>query len=195
MSDFILDRNVVLPQLIENPQDYLIVTGLAGTARDIAHLCGPESPNFYTMAGAMGGAVPMALGLALAQPDKRVLCVTGDGELLMNVGALAVVAAMNPANLGIVCVDNGHYGETGNQMSHTGLGTDLAAMASGAGIKQIRTVADEGAIEDAAAMIKGGNAAFFVHLKVNDGPPASVKRSLDANYTKSAFRKALLGEA
>lgn len=195
MSDFVLDRQVVIPQIIENPHDYLIVTGLAGTARDIAHLCGADAANYYTMAGAMGGAVPMGLGLALARPDKRVLCVTGDGELLMNVGALACVAVMNPSNFGIICVDNGHYGETGNQLSHTGHSTDLAMMAAGAGIKQVRTVQEEGEIAGAAEMVKGGNATFFVHLKVNDGPPASIKRSLDANYTKTAFRKALLGEA
>lgn len=195
MSDFILDRKDVIPKLIENPENYLIVTGLAGTARDIANLCGAEGTNYYSMAGAMGGAVAMGLGLALAQPEKRVLVVTGDGELLMNVGALATVAVMNPPNLGIICVDNGHYGETGNQVSHTGHSTDLAVMASGAGIKQVRTVAEESQIGDASAMIKGGNATFFVHLKVNDDPPAPIKRSLDANYTKTVFRKALLGTA
>lgn len=195
MSDFVLDRKEVIPRLIQNPENYLIVTGLAGTARDVASLCGAEGTNYYTMAGAMGGAVAMGLGLALAQPDKRVLVVTGDGELLMNVGALATVAVMNPPNLGIICVDNGHYGETGNQVSHTGHTTDLAVMASGAGIKQVRTVADESQIDDAAAMVKGGNATFFVHLKVNDGPPPTIRRSLDANYTKTVFRKALLGTA
>jgi len=194
MSDFVLDRGEVIPKLIENPQDYLIVTGLAGTARDIANLCGAEGSNYYSMAGAMGGAVPMALGLALAQPNRKVLCVTGDGELLMNVGALATVAVMNPSNFGIICVDNGHYGETGNQVSHTGHTTDLSVMAQGAGIKQVRTVAQDSDIADAAAMVKGGNATFFVHLKVNDTPPARIKRSLDANYTKTVFRKALLGE-
>jgi phosphonopyruvate decarboxylase len=195
MSDFVLDRKEVIPRLIQNADEYLIVTGLAGTARDVASLCGAEGANYYTMAGAMGGAVAMGLGLALAQPDKRVLVVTGDGELLMNVGALATVAVMNPPNLGIICVDNGHYGETGNQVSHTGHTTDLGVMASGAGIKQVRTVADESQIDDAAAMVKGGNATFFVHLKVNDGPPPVIKRSLDANYTKTVFRKALLGTA
>jgi thiamine pyrophosphate-dependent acetolactate synthase large subunit-like protein len=195
MSDFVLDRGAVIPELIQNPEDFLIVTGLAGTARDIAGICGAEGTNYYSLAGAMGGAVAMGLGLALAQPNKRVLCVTGDGELLMNVGALATVAVMNPANFGIICVDNGHYGETGNQVSHTGHSTDLAVMASGAGIKQVRTVAQEGDIADAAAMVKGGNATFFVHLKVNDTPPKRIKRSLDANYTKTVFRKALLGEA
>ena len=195
MSDFVLDRGEVFPKLIENPQDYLIITGLAGASRDVAGICGADGVNYYAMAGAMGGAVAMGLGLALAQPDQKVLCVTGDGELLMNIGSLATVAVMNPSNFGIICVDNGHYGETGNQVSHTGHSTDLAVMASGAGIKQVRTVAQEGDIADAAAVVKGGNATFFVHLKVNDNPPPRIKRSLDANYTKTEFRKALLGEA
>ncbi len=81
------------------------------------------------MAGAMGGACMIGLGLALARPDKRVLVVTGDGELLMNVGALATIAVINPPNLAILCVDNGHYGETGYQKSHTSLGVDLEKIA------------------------------------------------------------------
>ena len=78
----------------------------------------------------------MGLGLALARPDKRVLVVTGDGELLMNLGALATIAVINPPNLAILCVDNGHYGETGWQKSHTSLGVDLEKIAIGAGIKR-----------------------------------------------------------
>ncbi len=125
-TDFQLDRNEVLPQLIQEPDKFLIIAGLAGTARDIAHLCGVGSSNYYAMAGAMGGAVSIGLGLALAQPERRILVCTGDGELLMNIGALATVSVMKPANLGILCVDNGHYGETGNQQSHTGQCTNLA---------------------------------------------------------------------
>ena len=89
--------------------------------------------NYYACA-VMGGATAMGLGLALAQPTRRVLVMTGDGELLMNVGSLATVAIMHPPNLSIVCVDNGHYGETGYQKSHTSLGVDLAAIVAGAGI-------------------------------------------------------------
>ena len=84
----------------------------------------------------MGAACMMGFGLALARPDKHVLVVTGDGELLMNLGSLANIAVFNPSNLSIVCVDNGHYGETGYQKSHTSLGVDLErsrrAPASGA---------------------------------------------------------------
>src|SRR6266852_7628130 len=131
--DFVLDRREVIPALIGRHEDFLFVTGLAGTSRDIAALTA-DGAHIYTMAGAMGGACMMGLGLALARPDKRVLVATGDGELLMNVGALTTIAVMNPANLSIVCVDNGHYGETGWQKSHTSLGVDLEQIAIGCGI-------------------------------------------------------------
>ena len=111
------------------------MTGLAGTARDIAALTN-DGAHIYTMAGAMGGACMIGLGLALARPDKRVLVATGDGELLMNLGALATIAVLNPANLAILVVDNGHYGETGYQKSHTSLGVDLEKIAAGSGIKR-----------------------------------------------------------
>jgi hypothetical protein len=116
---FILDRRDAVPALIGRHEDFLIVSGLAGTSRDVAALTG-DGAHTYTMAGAMGGACMIGLGLALARPDRRVLVVTGDGELLMNVGALATIAVMNAPNLAIVCVDNGHYGETGYQKSHWG---------------------------------------------------------------------------
>src|SRR6476469_4831385 len=111
---FVLDRVEAVPALIERHEDFLLVAGIGDTTRDVAALA-DDGAHIYTMAGAMGGATMMGLGLALARPDKRVLVVTGDGELLMNVGTLATIAVLNPSNLSIVCVDNGHYGETGYQ--------------------------------------------------------------------------------
>src|SRR5215472_3617762 len=137
---FLLDRCEALPALLGRHEDFLIVAGLSGSARDVAALTG-NGPHAYILVGAMGAACMVGLGLALARPDRRVLVVTGDGELLMNVGALATIAVINPANLVIVCVDNGHYGETGWQKSHTSLGVDLEKMAIGAGIKRTLTVA------------------------------------------------------
>ena len=93
--DFILDRRDAVPALIGRHEDFLIVAGLAGTSRDVAALT-RDGAHTYTMAGAMGGASMIGLGLALARPDKRVLVVTGDGELLMNVGALATIARSGP---------------------------------------------------------------------------------------------------
>ena len=118
---FMLDRRTAVPALIGRHEDFLFVAGLAGTSRDIAALTA-DGAHIYSMAGAMGGACAMGLGLALARRDKRVLVVTGDGELLMNLGTLATIAVLDPPNLSIVVVDNGHYGETGYQKSHTSLG-------------------------------------------------------------------------
>jgi thiamine pyrophosphate-dependent acetolactate synthase large subunit-like protein len=95
-----------------------------------------------------------------------VLVVTGDGELLMNVGALATIAVMNPPNLAIVCVDNGHYGETGYQQSHTSRGVDLEKIAAGAGIKLTRTIEDSADLAAGARLIRDGNATAFVLLRV-----------------------------
>src|SRR6266852_9377466 len=141
-AGFVLDRRDAVPAIIGRHEDFLFVTGLAGTARDIAALT-HDGAHIYTMAGAMGGAAMIGLGLAVARPDELVLVATGDGELLMNLGALATVAVLNPPNLKILCVDNGHYGETGYQQSHTSLGVDLEKVAAGSGIKLTRTISQE----------------------------------------------------
>jgi len=187
-----LDRRSAVPRLIGDPSDFLIVAGLAGTAREIGHLT-DGAPNAFLLAGAMGAATMMGLGLALVQPERRVLVVTGDGELLMSLGALTNVGVLQPPNLAIVCVDNGHYGETGNQLSHTSLGVDLAAIAAGAGIAATRTATTEAEIDAAAPLLRESNGPAFVLLKVSDAPPPTFIRSFDAVESKHAFRRALLG--
>ena len=86
--------------------------------------------NFYLW-GAMGSAALVGLGLAQAQPDRTVVVITGDGEQLMGLGGLATIGVAKPKNLVIVVIDNNHFGETGMQQSHTGLGLELASVAAG----------------------------------------------------------------
>ena len=191
-SEFILDRRDAVPALIGRHEDFLIVSGLAGTSRDVAALTA-DGAHTYTMAGAMGGACMIGLGLALARPDRRVLVVTGDGELLMNVGALATVAVMNPPNLVIVCVDNGHYGETGYQKSHTSLGVDLEKIAAGSGIRATRTIASREELAEGARLLREGNGAAFVLLRVKPMDPPAFKRNMDPSACRNRFRAALLG--
>src|SRR5471030_653848 len=167
---FVLDRREAVPALLGRHEDFLIVTGLAGTAKDIGALT-RDGEHTFTMAGAMGAACMTGLGLALARPDRRVLVITGDGELLMNIGALATIAVMNPANLSIVCVDNGHYGETGYQKSHTSLGVDLEKIAIGSGIRMTRTIKSEAEIADGARLLRAGNGTAFVLLRVKPTDP------------------------
>jgi thiamine pyrophosphate-dependent acetolactate synthase large subunit-like protein len=191
-ANFILDRRQAVPAIIGRHEDFLIVAGLAGTAKDVAALTN-DGAHAFAMAGVMGAAAMMGLGLALAQPARRVLVVTGDGELLMNVGALATIAVIDPPNLSILCVDNGHYGETGYQKSHTSLGVDLEKMAIGAGVKRTRTVALDSEIADGARLIREGNSTAFVVLRVKPTDPPRFKRNLDPALARLRFRQALLG--
>ncbi len=189
-SDFVLERGKAVPALIGRHEDFLIIAGLGGTACDVGAVTG-DSAHGYVLSGAMGAACMMGLGLALARSDRRVLVVTGDGELLMNVGALATIAVIDPANLAIICVDNGHYGETGWQKSHTSLGVDLEKIAIGCGIKHTRTVADVADIANGARLLRESNGTAFVLLRVAPTDPPPFKRNLDASLCRDRFRAAL----
>jgi thiamine pyrophosphate-dependent acetolactate synthase large subunit-like protein len=187
---FVLERSEAVPALIGRHEDFLIISGLGGTACDVGAVAG-DGAHVYSLAGAMGAACMMGLGLALSRPHKRVLVVTGDGELLMNVGALATIAVMNPANLAILCVDNGHYGETGWQKSHTSLGVDLEKIAVGCGIRHTRTVAAANDIAGGARLLREGNGTSFVCLRVQPTEPPAFKRNFDASLCRDRFRAAL----
>jgi phosphonopyruvate decarboxylase len=191
-TDFVLERSEAVPALIGRHEDFLIVAGLGGTACDVGAVTG-DALHVYSLGGAMGAACMMGLGIALSRPDRRVLVVTGDGELLMNVGALATIAVMNPPNLAILCVDNGHYGETGWQKSHTSLGVDLEKMAAGAGIAHTATVATDADIAAGARLLRDTNGSAFVNLRVKPGEPAPFRRNFDPSLLRDRFRAALLG--
>lgn len=182
-----LDRREILPRLIPNPDDYLIVAGLAGPARDAAALTG-DGANTFAMAGCMGAAVSMGLGMALAAPDRQVLVITGDGELLMNLGSLASVATLAPRNLTIVCIDNGCHGETGGQTGHTSHRTDLEMVAKGAGLPATMTFSDMTRAAEAAEFIKSSPPPRFLLCRVLDGPPTAYKRNIDPAACRLRFK-------
>jgi phosphonopyruvate decarboxylase len=189
-AEFVLERAKAVPALIGRHEDFLIIAGLGGTASDVAAITG-DAASVYSLGGAMGAACMMGLGLALARPKERVLVVTGDGELLMNVGALATIAVLDPANLAILCVDNGHYGETGWQKSHTSLGTDLEKIAIGCGIRQTRTVSSNAELAEGARLLRAGHGTRFVVLRVAAGEPPPAKRNFDGSLMRDRFRAAL----
>ena len=141
----------------------------------------------------MGAGPMMALGLAIAQPGRKVLGITGDGELLMNIGALGTIALMAPANLKLVCVDNGHYGETGNQDSHTGLGVQLDRIAAGFGIPTVFTINAMADIDEGKRILAAPGLAFIL-LRVKEGPALKKPRSLRPHVVRDRFRAALLAE-
>jgi phosphonopyruvate decarboxylase len=192
MAEPTLDRREVLSRLFPAPEDYLFVSGLAGSARDAAALTA-DGDNLFTMAGTMGAAVSMGLGVALSAPEAEVAVITGDGELLMNVGALATVASTAPNNLTIVCIDNGCHGETGGQPGHTARRTDLARMAEGAGLASTLSIANPDRLAAGARFLIEAPAPRFLLVRVIKGPPAAYKRDLDPAACRLRFRNAYLG--
>ena len=147
MRDARFDRRALVAGILERRGDAAVVAGLGSPAWD-CHAAGDSPLNFYFW-GAMGGAAMLGLGVALAQPARRVLVVTGDAEMLMGVGSLATIAAQAPSNLSLLVLDNEAFGETGRQAGLTRRSTDIAAIARGAGIDTAFTVGREG--EEGAA--------------------------------------------
>jgi len=145
------------------------------------------------MWGAMGGATMIGLGLALAQPKKKVLVVTGDGEMLMGLDSLATIAVQKPRNLYIVVLDNEHYGETGMQETHTGHGVDLAGMAKAAGFPHALNVTTQAGVAQLKDMIDAGAGPLFAQVKIDPEKLPLVLPPRDATYIKNRFRIALLG--
>ena len=188
----LLDRKVALPKLIGDTNRFLIISGLAGPAKDIGHLT-QESPNTFLFGGAMGGAMPTALGLAVSRPNERVLCVTGDGDLLMSMGSLATIASVKPKNLIIICIDNGLYQETGGQKSHTGLGVNLSKVAEGCGIPNVLSIVNEQELNKGSLLIDNNlDGPIFILLKVSEKKPPQYSRNWNASEEKVKFRKNLL---
>lgn len=191
MVDSSLDRRELLPKILPDHSEYLIVSGLAGASRDAAALTS-EADTLFTMGGAMGAAVPIGLGMALCAPDRKVAVVTGDGELLMNIGSLATVATAAPQNLSIICIDNGQHGETGGQKGHTAERTDLELMAKGAGIPATLTVSRPDELEAAARFLTESPAPRFLWARVMPGPPSDWKRNWNLADCRTRFRAAAL---
>lgn len=189
-----IDRRTLLPQLFPRPADWLFVSGLAGAARDAAALTG-DGANLFTMGGTMGAAVSMGLGVALSAPDRRVAVITGDGEILMGIGALVTVASANPQNLTIVCQDNAMHGETGRQTGHTAGTANLEAIARGAGLTATLTIAEPDQIADAAAFIADAPGPRLLVARVLPTLPSEFKRDLDLAACRVRFRRAFLNPA
>jgi thiamine pyrophosphate-dependent acetolactate synthase large subunit-like protein len=182
-----LDRRAVVARLLRDRQGLLVVTGLGSPSYDV-HAAGDHDGNYYLW-GAMGAAALVGLGLAQAQPDRTVMVVTGDGEQLMGLGGLATIAIAAPANLVVVVLDNGHYGETGMQRSHTGFGLDLAAIAEAAGFVEAVAVTDPAGVDRVARSI--GERASGPRLYVMKIKAENVPRSLpprDGVHLKNRLR-------
>ncbi len=184
-----LDRRQVVSTLLAGRRDTLVVTGLGSASYDVM-AAGDHDNNYYLWA-AMGSAAMVGLGLANAQPEKSVVVITGDGEMLMGFGAIATIALQKPANLSVVVLDNGHYGETGMQVSHSGHGIDLARVAETCGFAWTASITDLVGVEDLKRRIAVRQGVQFVSIKIKADNPPRVLPPRDGPYIKNRFRRAL----
>lgn len=184
-----LCRREVVKNLLADRKDTLVVTGLGSAAYDVM-AAGDHDLNYYLWA-AMGSAITVGLGLANAQPDKSVVVVTGDGELLMGFGALATAALQKPANLTIAVLDNGHFGETGMQVSHTGFGIALDQVARTCGFSWTAEIRDMQGVHNLRERVASREGIKLATIKIKAENPPRVLPPRDGHYIKNRFRAAL----
>jgi thiamine pyrophosphate-dependent acetolactate synthase large subunit-like protein len=187
MTSQALDRRDAVVTLLKDRGSLLVISGLGSPSFDV-HRAGDTDANYYLW-GAMGAAALMGLGLAQARPDRNVLVITGDGEQLMGLGGLATIAIARPRNLTVVVIDNGHFGETGMQKSHTGLGLDLARIGAACGFTPSLLIEDLAGVEAVRAQLQHvaeGPRLYVIKVKAEN-----LSRSLpprDAIHLKNRFR-------
>ena len=186
-----LDRRAVVRSIVQGRRDLLVVASLGSPTYDLA-AAGDHERNFYLW-GAMGGAATFGLGLALAQPRVPVLVLVGDGECLMGLGALATIAVQRPANLSVVVLDNGLYGETGAQRSHTFGGlTDLAQVARACGIAETMRVETEAQVDGLAERVNRlGKGPLMAVVRIDGEEKSRCLPSRDGVALKTRMRRAL----
>jgi thiamine pyrophosphate-dependent acetolactate synthase large subunit-like protein len=186
-----LARLDVVAHLLAQHDDTLLICGLGNTCWDVRTVSDRDE-HFYLWGG-MGGAAMIGLGLALAQPARRVLVITGDGEMLMGMGSLATIAVSKPKNLAIIVLDNERYGETGMQVTHTHHDTSLAEVARASGISASRVVYTRKELETATPKIFTGHGPTFTNVKVTETAGRTVLPPRHGTLLKDRFRSAVLG--
>jgi thiamine pyrophosphate-dependent acetolactate synthase large subunit-like protein len=184
-----LDRRAFVKDLLVDRNGLAVVCGLGTPTYDVA-ACGDHPLNFYLW-GAMGGAAMIGLGLALAQPGRRVMVLTGDGEALMGLGSLATIAVKQPGNLVVVVLDNQHYGETGMQPSHTRFGVDLVAVAKACRFADALYVSEPGDAARIRDLAHNGRGPILVQARIASDDAPRVLPSRDGHAIKARFMAAL----
>src|SRR6266853_1756709 len=184
-----LERRAFVKELLADRGDLAVVCGLGSSTYDVA-AAGDHPLNLYLW-GAMGGAAMIGLGLALARPDRRVVVLTGDGEALMGLGALATIGVKQPKNLAIVVLDNGHYGETGMQASHTKGGVDLVGVAQACGFRETLAVSDMKEIARLRDLLRNGRGPILVNARISSEDTPRVLPTRDGHAIKLRFMEAL----
>ncbi len=189
---FSLQRRRVVHQILEDRGDAAVVTGIGNAVHDVAS-ANDDPKNMY-LAGVMGGACMVAFGIALAQPDRRILVITGDGELLAGIGSLATIGVEQPENLSIIVIDNQAYGATGNQHTHTGRGVDLVGIAKASNFKNTALITNKKELQAQISNIYQKPGPYFAVVKVVSKSSPRINAPKDGTYVSRRFRSAVAGE-
>lgn len=187
-----LERRSVVHRILKDRGDAAVVTGIGNASHDVAS-AGDDDRNMYLF-GIMGGAAMVAFGIAVAQPDRRVVVITGDGELLAGIGSLATIGVEKPENLSIVVIDNQAYGATGNQHTHTARGVDLVGIAAASGFDRTALITDKKGLEAAIDDIYNKPGPYLAVVKVVTKTGDRVTVPNDGTRISRRFRKAVAGE-
>ncbi len=182
-----LKRREVTASLNGLREEARIISGLGSSTYDL-HSTGDNSRNFYLW-GAMGGAAMVGLGVAMAQPNSNIIVLTGDGEMLMGMGSLATIGVQQPTNLSIIVLDNGHFGETGMQASHTNSCVDLAKIAKSSGFNFSTTIKTDHGLKNFLTRFGDLPRPLFAAFKVEREKLVRSLPILDGVELKNRFRK------
>jgi len=188
----VLERREVVARILRDRGTALCVPGLGAPTWDAA--AAGDHPLTFQMWGAMGGTAMIALGMALAQRERRVIALPGDGDMLMGIGSLQTIGTQGPPNLVVAVIDNERYGETGMQETHTARGVDLEGIARASGFRKTATVYTMKELEAAMPLFYKTKGPVFIDIKVTSNPVPNVLPPRDGAWLKHRFRQALLGD-
>ena len=190
----VMSRYDITKRLVEMlHRDEAVIGGIGYTNFDLWAASerpeGRRQQNFY-MLGSMGLAVPIALGVAIAQPRRRVFALEGDGSILMQLGSLCTVAARAPGNLSIVIMDNGAYQITGGQRTMTGQGADIVGIARGSGLARSTWAADEAAFVEWVARSLREDGPWLIACRIDNQKPMDTTER-DPSRIRDSFMRGL----
>ena len=188
-NNTLLDRRHVVKKIVNHRKNAKIITGLGSPTYDVFD-AGDSHSNFYLWGG-MGGTAMIGLGLAVSIPDTPVIVITGDGEQLMGLGSLASIGVQKPNNLAIIVLDNGHFGETGMQKSHTSYGIDLCKIAEASQFKHSFNIASNNDLNNFIDILPPVKGPIFANVKIKSQNPPRKLPILDGVELKNRFRKNL----
>ena len=187
-----IERRPAVAELLKDRGNALVVAGLGSPVYDV-FAAGDHDQNFYDW-GAMGSAAMVGLGLALSRPDRSVVVFTGDGEMLMGLGAFSTIAQHRPANLSIVVLDNEQYAETGMQKTATGFGTDLAAVARACGLQDATVLTEKKEVAALRTRIHAKSGTLVAVLKIKPGDQPRTVPEREGTLIASRFMRSLAAD-